>query len=337
MISAPRLIFWEITQNCNLSCPYCRREDYSGNGLKLEDSLFVVDSITKDYKPLLIFSGGEPLTYPFIFEVVNYAHKKGINTALATNGTSVDLDLAKKIKSMNFHRVAVSLDGANEEAHDFLRGKGSFSKTISAIKLLKLQGVELQINTTVLKRNFDEPFKIYKLCEEMGIKALHIFAFVPVGCGINIPQDEMLSKDEYENFLQRIAQLSINSKIEIRVTCAPHYNRILAEKKIKPYSAISKGCLAGTGVCFISNQGEVYPCGYLPISCGNIFKDEFKDIWENSFLFQKLRHPEFLLGRCKICEYVDICSGCRARAYAATGNFLDEEPECNYQPLSVKS
>lgn len=337
MKTGPRLIFWEITQSCNLHCPYCRRQDYSDKGQAKEVALQIIDKIAKDYQPLLIFSGGEPLCYPHLFEVVSFAQQRGLKTALATNATLIDLVLAKKIKAASFHRVAVSLDGARSKTHDSLRDEGAFVKTMRGIKYLKSQVIELQINVTVLRRNFKEILEIHNLCLELGIKALHIFAFVPVGCGISMPQEERLSPGEYEEFLRDMADLSLVSEIEIRLTCAPHYQRILSEKRGNGFSLMSKGCLAGSGVCFISSRGEVYPCGYLPISAGNILKKTFKEIWEGSGLFQTLRNPDYLKGRCNVCEYTDICGGCRARAWLSTGDYLKEEPDCIYQPLSVKS
>lgn len=333
----PRLIFWEITERCNLSCPYCRRQNYFDKGQTKEQAQYILDTITSDYKSLVVFSGGEPLLYPYIFEIAHYAKVKGLKTALATNATIIDENLARKIKSMDFHRVAVSLDGARQDTHDPLRGEGTFVKTISGINRLKSQSIELQINTTVLRRNFKEIIQIHKLCLDLGISALHIFAFVPVGCGITVPKEERLSPSEYEDFLNEMAQLSLKSKIEIKLTCAPHYHRKLMERKRDLPSSISKGCLAGSGVCFISTRGEVYPCGYLTISAGNIFKNTFREIWENSLVFQSLRNSDYLKGRCGYCEYTDICGGCRARAWAATGDYLKEEPDCIYQPLNVKS
>ena len=97
-------------------------------------------------------------------------------------------------------------------------------------------------------------------------------------------------------------------------------------------NAVTKGCLAGTGVCFISHQGEVYPCGYLPVLAGDLRQQSFEEIWRGAAVFQQLRDTANLKGRCGRCEFRNVCLGCRARAYAATGNYLDEEPFCIYQP-----
>lgn len=332
----PQLVFWEITPKCNLNCPYCRRDNYMSS-LSLEESLRIIDSIVDTYHPLVIFSGGEPLLYPYLFEVASHAHKKGLRIALASNGTLIDKDMAERINSIGFHRVAVSLDSAKQDVHDSLRGEGSFTKTIAAIQYLNFHQIPLQINTTVFRRNFKDIHSIHELCLDLKIKALHIFAFIPVGCGIALPKEEKLSPQECEKFLEEIAQLSLKSKIEIKVTCAPYYNRILSKGQDNSASRITKGCLAGSAVCFISSSGEVYPCGYLKLSAGNILKSPFKKIWESSHLFQTLRNPDYLKGKCSLCEYIGLCGGCRARAYVATGNYLEEEPDCVYQPLTVKS
>ena len=333
---SPRLVFWEITERCNLKCPYCRREGYSRD-FSLEESLFTVDSIAEKYKPILVFSGGEPLLYPHLFEVAEYARKKGLNTALATNSTLIDRNLAEKIKQIGFHRVAVSLDGASQELNDVLRGGGAFSKTLAALEYLRFQEVELQINSTVFRRNYKDILSLYRLCLDLGVKALHIFAFVPTGCGMSVPKEERLSAQEYEGFLNQMAGFSSESKIEIKLTCAPHYQRVLSVSQRRLVKSRAKGCLAGTGVCFISARGEIYPCGYLKLSAGNILKKPFRDIWEESVLFRSLRNESYLKGKCGICEFVGICGGCRARAYSDTGDYLQEEPDCAYRPLNAKS
>lgn len=340
----PRLIFWEITQECNLSCAYCRRNDYLG-GLSKEEAFQIIDSVTERYSPLLVFSGGEPLLHPHLFEISLYARQKGLKIALATNGTLIDEKLTDKIKAVDFHRVAISLDSVNKNINDSLRGEGTFFKTFSGIEFLKEKGIALQINTTVTRKNLEEISSIYNFCLDYGVGAWHIFGFVPVGCGISLPEEERLSKREYEELIDQVAQIALESKIEIRMTCAPFYQRILLERQksicdnprvIRDNQRL-KGCLAGSGVCFISATGEVYPCGYLPISAGNALKDSFSKIWQESTLFNTLRNAHYLKGKCGVCEYGEICSGCRARAYASSGDYLEEEPDCLYQPLSVKS
>lgn len=327
----PRLIFWEITKNCNLKCPYCRRESLKG-GLSREEAFLIIDKISHNYKPVLVFSGGEPLTYPYIFEAAEYARGKGLVVALASNGVLINPSVAEKIKKGGFHRVAISLDGRDPLTHNKFRGEGSFQKTISAIKLLIEREVSVQVNTTVFRSNYEQIPDIHNFCKELGVRSFHIFAFVPVGCGITIPSSERLNPQEYERFLKDLLILEENSSLEIKLTCAPTYYRILLQGGKKLPVHISKGCLAGGGICFISSKGEVYPCGYLPISAGNILNQSFEEIWQSSSLFKTLREPANLKGKCRVCEYVNVCGGCRARAFSKYKDYLGDD-DCLYEPL----
>ncbi|HLA47711.1 MAG TPA: SPASM domain-containing protein, partial [Nitrospinota bacterium] len=262
--------------------------------------------------------------------------------------------------------------------HDKFRAiPGSFNKAVEGIKNLIERGVSAQINTTIAKHNYKELPEILDLALKLGVDALHTFLLVPVGCGVDIAEDQMVSADVYEEILNWFYDQSKLHPIDLKATCAPHYfrvraERILKEKKagLKPtpfiphgtrlkaghvdkvtipksggtvkasthgLSAMTKGCLAGTGVCFISHKGEVFPCGYLPAKAGDVRKEPFKDIWHFSKVFGNLRNPDLLKGKCGICEFKHICLGCRARAYSATGDYLDEEPFCSYNPSGEQS
>lgn len=334
----PHIIFWEITQSCNLRCPYCRRARDTQVRFSLADARRVIDALSEHCRPLLVFSGGEPLLHPELADIVDYASSRSLGqVALATNATLVDPLLAKKIRAMNFHRVSVGLDAASADVNDALRGKGAFSKIVKGIYCLRAEGVDLQVNMTLTRVNAGEVEALHNFCACLGVKAMHIFVFVPVGCGLQVPADERLTAREYETFLEGVADMSRGSDIEVRVTCGPHYYRILAQKGYPAPPRFSRGCLAGSRVCFISSLGEVYPCGYLPVSAGNILREPFGKIWNESRVLQELRRVENLKGRCGRCEYTDLCGGCRARAWADFDDYLEEEPDCVYQPLIKKS
>ncbi|HUU50038.1 MAG TPA: radical SAM protein [Nitrospinota bacterium] len=345
-----RLIFWETTAGCNLECIHCRRLEVSKKltkeDLTTKESFALIDSIVEAGNPILVLSGGEPLFRPDIFDIASYAKLKGLVLALATNGTLVNNEIAKKIVDSGIQRVSISIDGANARTHDdFRKLKGSFDIAIKGYKSLKALNMSLQINCTIAKHNVDQLEELFTLAEDLKADALHLFMLVPVGCGVEISEEQMLSPEKYEEVLNWFYERSKKAKIETKVTCAPHYFRIMREKarevgiKITPkthgMSAMTKGCLAGTAVCFISHKGDVFPCGYLPVSAGNIKKESLKEIWENSKVFEDLRNPGLLEGKCGICEYRKVCEGCRARAYAATKNYLSEEPFCAYQPKGI--
>ena len=342
-----RFIFWETTVACNLECVHCRRlevsKTLSKSDLSTQEAVHFIESLAKDFnpKPVLVFSGGEPLARPDLFDLIRFAHWQEIPVALATNGTLIDEDLAKKIVHSGIRRVSISLDGATPETHDqFRKMPGSFEKAVAGFGYLKSFGMSMQLNATLTRHNIHELEAIYRLGLELGAESLHYFLLVPVGCGLEIKKEYQLTPEEYEEALLKIYDLALEKKIYIRPVCAPHYFRILAQKKSPlpktrdsaSLNQMTKGCLAGTSICFVSHKGEVFPCGYLPVSCGSVREQRFRDIWDQSTTFHILRTPSFLGGKCGACEFKRICSGCRARAYEENGNFLAEEPNCLYEP-----
>jgi len=346
-----RLVFWELTASCNLSCVHCRAEagpERLKDELSTEECFKFIDDLAGFANPILILTGGEPLNRPDIFEIADRAVKRSLRVALASNGTLIDEPVAKLIHDVGIRRVSISIDGAKAKTHDSFRGvPGSFELAIRGARNVTAAGVELQLNSTVSKHNVAELEGILDLALKLGAKALHIFMLVPVGCGATIADEQMLSKGRYEKVLSWLYDVTrSHPQMEVKATCAPHYYRILhsrAEKenrKVTPVTggmaAVTKGCLAGAAVCFVGRTGDVQPCGYLPLVAGNIRKNSIREIWENSELFKSLRGKVNLGGKCGECEYAAVCMGCRARAYGETGDYLAEEPYCAYVPKSLR-
>lgn len=348
---ALRLLFWETTAGCNLECIHCRRLEVSRQlaqtDLTTEEGLAFIDSVAKTQKPILVLSGGEPLMRPDICDLAAHAVKRGLSVALATNGTLITPAIAVKIKNVGIERVSISIDGANAETHDdFRRLPGSYDRALEGIAHLRRAGVPVQINSTIAKHNDKQLPEIYDLAVMVGAVALHLFMLVPVGCGMQIADHIMVSAERQEEVLNWFYDKSQENALQMKATCAPHYYRIMRqrakeegtkiERSTHGMSAVTKGCLAGTSVCFVSHKGQVFPCGYLPIEAGNVRHQPFEEIWESAPVFDMLRHPELLTGSEAggICEYKKICGGCRARAFGQMGDFLAEEPYCIYQPTN---
>lgn len=262
---------------------------------------------------------------------------------MATNGTLVDNETAQEIRRIGIRRVSVSLDGADARTHDgFRKIEGSFDAALRGIDNLVALGVEVQINSTIAMHNVHQVGELYRLACTLGAVAFHLFMLVPVGCGAQLAGNRMLRPEIYEEILNWLYDISVKGPLLVKATCAPHYFRIAYQRAGKDgkrsapsagsMNAMTRGCLAGSAVCFVSHKGEVFPCGYLPVEAGNIRTRSFRDIWENSEVFRLLRDPGNLEGKCGACEYRKVCMGCRARAYAGTGNFLAEEPYCSYKP-----
>jgi len=347
-----RLVFWELTARCNLKCSHCRAEaqEESVEGeLTTQEILRIARDIRDAADPIIVLTGGEPLVRPDLFEIARACAGMFSQVALATNGTLVDDDMAREIADSGIRRVSISIDGATAQTHDEFRGvPGSFEQALSGLEALKKVGLSLQINTTVTRHNAEELESILTLALEQGMDAFHVFMLVPVGCGAEIDDSSRLSAERTEEILEWLFEksLELRGRLFVKATCAPQYARIMREVSQKKgvqlsvethgMNAASRGCLAGTGVCFVSRVGDVQPCGYLPVRVGNVLERRFGDIWHDSEVFDALRDPGQLKGKCGVCGYRVVCSGCRARAYALTGDFLSEEPDCPQESTGGK-
>jgi len=341
-----RLVAWETTRNCNLACIHCRASATQGpfsEELDTAASFRLLDQIAQVGKPIIILTGGEPLLRTDIFDIVKYGTGKGLRMVMAPNGTLITENIAKQMADSGIRRISISLDGANRESHDKFRGvDGAFEGALRGIRLAKDAGIEFQINTTITKTNLYEIPKIQDLAVKLGAVAHHIFLLVPTGRGKYIV-DQEITATEYERTLNWFYDQKEKTPLQLKATCAPHYYRILRQRakqegksitfKNHGMDAMTRGCLGGTGFCFISHRGIVQPCGFLDVNCGDITQTSFADIWNRSDIFLSLRNFDELKGKCGACEFKKVCGGCRARAYEATGDFLAEEPLCGYQPV----
>lgn len=368
-----RLLFWETTAGCNLECIHCRRLEVSKqlmkNDLSTQEAMQFVRELANFAKPILVLSGGEPLFRPDIFQIALCARDLGLPVALATNGTLINEHIAHAIVDSGIRRVAISIDGADEITHDnFRRQPGSLAAALRGFRNLRRLGMSMQINCTITRHNVHQIESLYAMALELEADALHLFMLVPVGCGVQISESNMLPADEYERVLNWMYDKSKLRQLHLKATCAPHYFRVMKQRQVadrkqgveaavpaaavphehRPQAAgdgghynkhpadnmaaMSKGCLAGSAICFVSHTGEVFPCGYLPVSAGNVKRQNLRDIWEHSVVLARLRDPEQLEGKCGVCEFKKICLGCRARAFFASGNYMAEEPYCIYEP-----
>ncbi len=343
--STLRLVAWETTRNCNLSCVHCRASATNGpykGELDTKACFQLLDQIALVDDPIIILTGGEPLLRPDIFDIARYGTDKGLRMVMAPNGTLVTRQAVAKMVAAGIQRISISLDGATRESHDKFRGTdGAFDGALNGIRMAREAGLEFQINTTVTKTNIDQMPLIQDLAVELGAVAHHIFLLVPTGRGKYIV-DQEISSTEYEETLNWFYDQRDKSPLQLKATCAPHYYRILRQRAKKEgktvtfqshgLDAVTRGCLGGTGFCFISHTGIVQPCGFLDVPCGDVTTESFADIWHHSKVFLALRDYDNLKGKCGGCEYKAVCGGCRARAFEATGDYLAEEPLCSYQP-----
>ena len=349
-----RLVAWELTRSCNLFCAHCRGSAAPGsyaNELTTDECFSLVDQILEVGHPIIILTGGEPLARSDVTEIARYAVNKGLRVVMGTNGTLITEEMAAKLKEVPVSRLGISLDFPVAELQDDFRGQaGAFAAVMSGITNARRAGIEVQINSTISRLNVNYLDELLNMALELGAVAFHPFMLVPTGRGKGLESVE-LPPEQYEQTLHWIydKQVELGDRIFFKPTDVPHYMRVVKqrekqERRVKaevasghnPANAITRGCLAGIGFCFVSHLGKVKGCGYLDVEAGNIRKESFAQVWANSPVFHKLRDLSNLKGKCGTCEYKRICGGCRARAYEATGDYLEAEPYCVYQPAETR-
>lgn len=343
-----RLVFWEITARCNLHCQHCRAEasaEPEPGELNTDELVQTARQVRSVDDPIVILTGGEPLVRPDFFDVAKGCTRLFSRVALATNGTLIDGAQARRIVSLGIRRASISLDGAEARSHDAFRGvPGAFDAALRGFDALRAAGADVQVNVTLTQRNEPEIDALLALALERGACAFHVFVLVPVGCGTQIDAEERLSAERTERVLERLFEHSVRlrERLSIKATCAPQYARIMRQMARRKGIALptgphamntaTGGCLAGISVCFISRKGDVRPCGYMPMTAGNVRETPFPILWDDAELFSSLRDVSRLSGKCGVCTYRKVCRGCRARSLALTGNLFAEDQSCAYQP-----
>jgi heme b synthase len=342
-----RLLAWETTRRCNLACLHCRAAAGSGpypGELTTDEGIKLLDDLATMGQVVVILTGGEPLLREDIFDLTAYGTGLGHRMVMAVNGTLVTPAIAARLKDAGIQRVSISIDGATATSHDRLRAvEGAYAGALAGIAACRKAGLPFQINTTVTRTNRAELPAIHELAIKLEAAAHHVFVLVPTGRG-ELIREELLSPEEYEATLRWLLDRQREGKLFIKPTCAPQFYRLWRQdaaargEKITPAShgmeAMTKGCLGGQGFAFVSYKGEVQPCGYLELVAGNIRETAFPAIWADSELFRQLRQVDDYHGKCHACEYRKVCGGCRARAYAMTGDVLGVDPICPYEPVS---
>lgn len=345
---SPKWIAWEITRRCNLRCVHCRSssqlEVEGHSDFSLDEAKRVLDDIHSYASPVVVLSGGEPLLRADVFDIAAYGTSLGMRMCLATNGSLVTEDTCRRIKESGIRMVSLSLDGSTAAVHDDFRNQaGAFDGVMNAIQLFNAHGIDFLINSSFTKRNKDEAPKIYELVKSLGATAWYLFMIVPTGRGEEI-MAELIPPDEYEEMLNWHYDMEKEEEeLLVRPTCAPQYYRVVLQRSKQEGERFqrrslnfstggAKGCLAGQLICMIDVDGNVLPCSYFPLPAGNIRRQSFREIWEESPLFLEMRDFAGYKDNCGRCEYLNVCGGCRARAWAVTGDYLAGEPFCSHQP-----
>jgi radical SAM protein with 4Fe4S-binding SPASM domain len=359
-------VSWNLTQRCNLHCAHCYMSAFAGadtsRELSTQECRRVIDEIAAaNPNVFLILTGGEPLLRKDLFDLAACGADRGFTVVLGTNGVLLREAQAKQMRQSGIQGASISLDSVDPQKHDTFRHlPGAWHGAVRATEVLRTEGLDFSIHTSITSWNAEEIPAMIELAGELGAKVLNFFFLVRTGRGEGITD---ISPDQYEQILTYLARVqglgadeergsnvraSVFDQPEdpwtvpagrsrgliIRAKCAPFFRRILYTLDAKSpllQNYAHGSCPAGKAYCRIMPEGDVTPCPYMPVAAGNLRECSFVDIWRQAEVFQNLRNPN-LGGRCGDCEFSKICGGCRCRAYATYGDYLAEDPACAYQP-----
>jgi radical SAM protein len=345
---SPMLVIWEVTQACDLACVHCRASAQAArhpHELTTEQGYRLLDEIRSFGEPLMVFTGGDPLKRPDLYDLIRYSVGLGLRTNVTPSATPLlTADAIQGFKDAGATRMAISLDGPDAATHDEFRGvSGTFDRALFALRHARDIGLDTQLQTTVTRRNMARLPEIAEIAREVRTRMWSLFFLIVTG---RAELGDDLSAAEYERVFEFMYDLSKTAPFGVKTTEAMHYRRYVAQRVRAEGGAAGNesargvawrtaGVSDGKGFVFVSHTGEIFPSGFLPVSGGNVLRDSLTDVYRNSGLFRSLRDTAQRGGKCGLCEYTKICGGSRSRAYAFTGDFLAEDPRCVYQPHSA--
>ena len=353
---APFTIAWEITRACAYACVHCRADAQhkrDSRELSTAEAKTLIDRLAAfGNQPILIFTGGDPMMRPDLFELIAYATERGLRCSLTPTATALPTrERLEKVREAGIRRIALSLDAPRPDIHDHFRQvPGSWQRTMDILHRAQEGGLSVQVNTTVSKHNVDILHEMIPFIQEVNAVQWSVFFLVPTG---RAQLENMISPEQHEKVFNWLYDLSQSAPFDIKSTAAPMYRRVAIQRKRAEASGKpvtfqgagfqyadglnrpTKGVNDGNGFLFISHIGEIQPSGFLPITAGDVRTDDIVDVYRHSKLFTDLRSPEKIKGRCGICEYRDVCGGQRGRAYGVTGDYLETDPACSYIPKGI--
>jgi radical SAM protein len=354
----PMLVFWETTRACLLACRHCRASAIAQplpGELTAREGRELVRSLTDFGRPypVLVLTGGDVLMRGDAFELAAYATSLGVPVALAPSVTpKLTAAALGRMRSAGVKAVSISLDGATAATHEGIRGvEGHFERTLAAIRTLRAAGFVVQVNTAVMRANVEELADVAALLDGLDVNVWEVFLLVKTGRGAQLAELTPAENEDLCHFLYEASQYGFvvrtveapffRRAVQTRngdgppATVGPLYGRLsrrlgclLGDPRGEP-KAQTKGTRDGKGIVFVSHDGDVFPAGFLPLPLGNVRERSLARIYRESPLLREIRAGR-LNGRCGTCGFTDLCGGSRARAYAATGDPLGDDPACPF-------
>ena len=344
---APRNVYWEMTNACDLACQHCRanaQHDLMPGELTTEEGRRLLESV-RELGSMLVMTGGDPMKRPDLFDLIAYGRSIQVPIAITPAITPLfTRDDLVRFKEAGITALGVSLDGPTAEVHDgFRQVPGTFERSMEALQWARELEVPVQVNTSVTKHTIEHVEAMYELLRDNAappVKRWSLFMLVPVGRGAELG---LPSSERVDRLFEWVYGISGEAPFRVGTTEAPHYRRYWIQRKLAECmseEAVAKmaprmafGIRDGNGVVFVSNLGDVYPAGFLPNpKLGNVRETALEELYRGSEALAELRNPDRFTGRCGRCEFRYACGGSRARAFAMTGDRLGEDPLCGYQP-----
>lgn len=344
------VVVWNMTKRCNLKCVHCYAQAKSLEGqdeIDTENGKKILDDLAAYGAPVILFSGGEPLARHDLAELASYATKKGMRAVISTNGTLIDRQKAKELKSVGLSYVGISLDGL-EETHDRFRGvKGAFKKALEGVANCQAEGLKVGLRFTINRRNAQEIPGIFKLLDERDIPRACFYHLVYSGRGSELIREDLdhaQTRQTLDLIMDETRALHEAGKPKEILTVDNHADGPYVWMRLKredPARAeevfkllqFNEGNNSGRGIGCISWDGKVHADQFWREHIfGNVLERPFSEIWEdaNIELLHKLKDKKSHVGgRCAKCMHLPICGGnFRARAEAYHGDIWAEDPAC---------
>ncbi|HBX80152.1 MAG: TIGR04053 family radical SAM/SPASM domain-containing protein [Propionibacteriaceae bacterium] len=346
---APMIVYWELTNACGLACRHCRATampDPAPGEFSLAEIEAHLESFAAfgEPRPHVVFTGGDPLKRGDLRQILHAAARLGIGASLAPAVTPLlTRERMAEFVEDGVQAISLSLDGSTAALHDGLRGvPGTFDATMQALDDAASVGIPVQVNTLVTDVTAADLPAVYDLLKGKTLQRWSLFFLISVGRGNQLQE---MTPGKAEQLMVWLGRLARDAPFQVKTTEAMQYRRIAAQAALKrgltpeqieaSPMARGYGIRDGNGIVFISHLGDVTPSGFLPIAVGNLRDTPLPELYRDAPLMKALRTPSEFKGRCGVCEFNLWCGGSRARAYAWTGDPLETDPLCPYQPKAT--
>ncbi|MDO9068541.1 MAG: GeoRSP system radical SAM/SPASM protein [Deltaproteobacteria bacterium] len=324
-LKAPLTINWAINNSCNFACSHCYSREDTSDELPLDLLRSCIEKVAKAGVFSINFGGGEPMLHPYLLDVAAFSSALGLRVSMNSNGWLIDHDKALALKKAGFTKVGISIDSHLPDVHDSFRGvTGSHVRALAALGHLKSAGITTSISTVICRINNSTINDLVALALDHRVAQLNFHNFKCSGLGMSNKDELDLTPEEWKSFY-RDAIAAKNSLKNLDISLD---DPIIALLGARDAGSLVKGSVCGKLSLNIKANGDMTPCGFIPIVIGNIVSDDLQQVWKESAILEKMRNKQ-PTGKCSGCSKYDDClGGCTARALALTGEMNSPDPHC---------